>query len=253
MRPKGRLPSRIYWTRRLLLAAVVLLLAGFVWWLIPGGGGSGSAAAEPGARTSTSPSTTPSTSPSTTDVKPLPHHPGATETTKSNPLPPPVPTGPCDPAKVRLAVDVHDTTVGAGNQVGLTMSTTDGSACSLGITPSMLEIRLTHEVPVTVGKQTTMEEQVVWQSTSCPDGLAAKNVVVGPVPAVVYSLRWDGNLNPDACSSTGTVGQPGTYWAEAALIGGEPSKVRFLVTTPKPAKAPASPASTTPASTPSSP
>ena len=65
-----------------------------------------------------------------------------------------------------------------------------------------------------MGKQTTMEEQVVWQSTSCPDGLAAKNVVVGPVPAVVYSLRWDGNLNPDACSSTGTVGRPGVYWAE---------------------------------------
>jgi hypothetical protein len=98
------------------------------------------------------------------------------------------------------------------------MSTTDGSTCSLGITPKVLELRITSG-PATI-----------WQSTSCPDGLAAKSVVVRPTPMTVYSYDWDGRLSPDACSAGGPVAQPGGYWAEAALIGGEPQKAYFEVT-----------------------
>lgn len=98
------------------------------------------------------------------------------------------------------------------------MSTADGSTCSLGITPSLLETRIV-SVPV-----------VVWQSSSCPDALPAKNVVVRPRPAVVYSYEWDGQVNPDSCSATNRLARPGGYWAEAALIGGEPQRAYFAVT-----------------------
>jgi len=121
---------------------------------------------------------------------------------------------------VTLAVAVDSAPEGHGTTVGLRLSTPDGSTCSLGITPSLLETRI------------TSGDVIVWQSRSCPDGLPAKNVVVRPKPAVVYSFGWDGQINPDSCSSSNRVAQPGGYWAEAALIGGEPHKTYFEVTAP---------------------
>ena len=119
-------------------------------------------------------------------------------------------------------MDVGDAQAGAGNTVRLKMASADGSTCSLGITPSRLEIEITS------GTAT------VWQSSSCPDGLAAKNVVVRPQPAVVYSLTWDGRITSDACSTKGKIAAPGGYWVEAALIGGAPHKSYFAITAPHP-------------------
>ena len=98
------------------------------------------------------------------------------------------------------------------------MSTTNASTCTLGVSPSLLEARL------------SSAKGIVWASTSCPDGLAAKNVVVGPTPATVYSFDWDGKISPDACTSKGSVAPPGNYTVEAALIGGEPASAHFVVT-----------------------
>jgi hypothetical protein len=100
------------------------------------------------------------------------------------------------------------------------MSTPDGSTCSLGVSPNVLDTRIT-------SGQTT-----IWQSQSCPDALPAKNVVVGPKPRRVYSFRWDGQFNPSSCSATNVEAKPGAYWAEAALVGGEPRKSYFEITSP---------------------
>jgi len=119
---------------------------------------------------------------------------------------------------VTLAVVVDSAPEGDGTTVGLRMSTEDGTSCTLGISPSLLETRI------------TSGDVIVWQSGSCPDALPAKNVVVRPKPALVYSYGWDGQINPDSCSDTNRVAAPGWYWAEAALIGGEPTKTQFQVT-----------------------
>jgi hypothetical protein len=113
---------------------------------------------------------------------------------------------------------VPDARIGKGTTVGLRMATPDGSTCSLGVTPSLLETKI------------TSGGVVVWHSTSCPDALPARNVVVRPKPRVVYSYTWDGQVNPDSCSASDVIAQPGGYWAEAALIGGEPTKAYFEVT-----------------------
>ncbi len=239
MRPRGPLPPRVYWTRRLLLVAVVVVVGAVLWWVMPGVGGSGNASADPGNggtpsgdRPPTTASSHPTSSPSTAGHATA-HHPATThhpapghlsQATPGHATPShrhrPAPSGPCDPAKVTLAVAVDSAPEGHGTTVGLRMSTPDGSTCSLGITPSLLETRI------------TSGDVIVWQSRSCPDGLPAKNVVVRPRPAVVYSFDWDGQINPDSCSSSNRVAQPGGYWAEAALIGGEPHKTYFDVTAP---------------------
>lgn len=253
IRPRGPLSPRVYWTRRALLVVVVMVAAALVWWVIPGVGGSGSASAGPsggappaGRQPSSTTPSSPTTKQSTTSDPPgqqpaVTHHPtphhggtasgpgGTTTTTKSQPtggsvtakhrsLPPA--SGPCDPTNVTLALVVPDAPEGKGTTVGLRMATKDGSTCALGITPGVLETRIV-SVPA-----------VIWQSTSCPDALPAKNVVVRPRPAVVYSYTWDGQINPDSCSATDRIAKSGYYWAEAALIRGEPAKTQFHVTAP---------------------
>jgi hypothetical protein len=123
----------------------------------------------------------------------------------------------CDPAKLTLSVEVGRAVEGQGARVRLSMATTDGSTCSLGLTPSGLEIEITSG-PATI-----------WHSTSCPDGLPAKNVVVQPRAEVVYSIHWDGHIDSNACRTGWRTADPGGYWVTAALVGGEPDRTYFAV------------------------
>jgi hypothetical protein len=254
MRPRGPLPPRVYWTRRLALVALLALLVPVLWWLLPGLGGSGNAAGSPadqsvaksptaggsaptgGAGTTTPPPTgqpttrQPTTTPQTTTPQTTAVRPSAggsstgqgtgTGTGSTSAKTTLVPTGPCDASNVVLAVVVDSAPVGKGTTVGLKMSTADGTACSLGISPHSVEARVV-SVPATI-----------WQSSGCPDAFPAKNVVVGPHASIVYSFHWDGQLHGDSCGPGERAAAAGGYWAEAALIGGEPNKAYFEVTSP---------------------
>jgi len=236
MRPRGPLPRRIYWTRRVLLVVVAVAVPGFLWWLVPGNGGAASTSADLGAgvgastrhhavhrgasptvsRKPTKATSNPPTAPPTTKPTAPPTTEPTTPVTK--------PTGPCAPANIQLGVAADSAPPGAGTTVRVTMSTTDGSTCTLGITPAMLETRIAYGA------------NVVWQDSTCPDELAAKNVVVGPHPAMLYSFHWDGYQTADACSRTGDVALPRRYRVVAALIGGEPRRGFFYVTEPNGAR-----------------
>lgn len=69
----------------------------------------------------------------------------------------------------------------------------------------------------------------MWQSSSCPDNLSARNIVVGPTQRQVYSFTWDGRDNDHGCTPDGKIATPGGYWVQAALIGGNPAKVYLAV------------------------
>lgn len=100
------------------------------------------------------------------------------------------------------------------------MSTTDGSTCSLGITASLLETKI------------ASAQGLAWHSDACPDELPAKNVVVRPQPAVLYSFHWDGYETANTCGDSGKVAPPRRYQVSAALIGGRPHGTYFWVTEP---------------------
>ena len=100
------------------------------------------------------------------------------------------------------------------------MWTTDGSTCRLGITPALMETKIYSAAGT------------AWQSSMCPDELAAKNVVVRPEPESLYSFHWDGHLRAGACMVTGELAPPASYTVAAALIGGEPQTGSFFVTEP---------------------
>lgn len=232
MRPRGPLPRRIYWTRRALAVAVALSVLGVLWWLVPGGSNPGdrTAGVHTGSTTSTTPTSTgpistppssttkpPVTTPRSSPPKTSPPSGGSTTTHRP---PRAEPTGPCAPTVVRILVAADSAPPGYGTTVRYTMSTNDGSTCRLGITPALLETKI------------VSFEQVAWRSSSCPDALAAKNVVVRPQPAVLYSFHWDGVIRLGACTGTGTTAPPARYRVSAALIGGEPHGSDFFITEP---------------------
>lgn len=228
MRPRGPLPRRIYWTRRALLAAVALSVLGLLWWLVPGGADPGerTAGLQTGSTASTPSSTGPTSSSTTTRPPTTPPKSSPPRTSPPTTTPPPrvAPTGDCAPTVVRILVAASSAPPGDGTTVRYTMSTNDGSTCRLGITPALLETKI------------VSAEQVAWRSSSCPDALAAENVVVRPQPAVLYAFHWDGVIRLGACTGTGTVAPPARYRVSAALIGGEPHGAYFFITEPNGAR-----------------
>lgn len=234
LHPRGPLSPRVYWTRRATLVGAIVVFALILWWLLPSGGtGASASPAHHPAKTTPQvvhhthahqlPTATVSTGASgsthtgSSGQQGKQSGGGTADQPKKKTTPHLVPSGPCKADNVELAVVVKDAEVDHGTTVGVSMSTVDGSVCSLGVAPSRFEAQ------VTSGPAT------VWQSTKCADALPARNVVVGPTPRVVYSYRWNGRVEPYGCTAT-RVAKPGVYWAWASIVGGNPAKAAFEVT-----------------------
>lgn len=129
------------------------------------------------------------------------------------------PTGDCDPAQVKLSIDVADSVAGHRNPVTFVLTVPrSAEACALQITPDTFVARV------------TSGPDVVWSSGDCADALLVQQVVVRNDPATVYRFEWNGHRSTEHCATAGEVAPPGGYWIEAALVGGEPHKAFFDVT-----------------------
>jgi hypothetical protein len=114
-------------------------------------------------------------------------------------------------------VDVADAKAGQSTTATLSLTTLDGAACTLQITPSSLVLRVTSGT------------DVLWTSDDCPNLLPARQVVVRADPAATYKFSWDGRRSVQGCESPGAVATPGGYWVEAALVGADVHKGYFDV------------------------
>ena len=129
----------------------------------------------------------------------------------------PEPTGPCDPADLQITISVADAPAGQANRATLKFRPESTLACTLGVTPDVLEIRITSGT------------DVVWSSAECPAQVAAQQIVARDKPAGRYQFTWDGDRSSPSCTH-GDAALPGGYWVEVALIGGEPTSAYFDVT-----------------------
>lgn len=199
-----RHPSRIYWARRLLVLGVLVIAVSVAGWLVirnsPGATKASAGTPKPSAaqRTSGNPSA------------------GGTVTTAASQRS--RPGQPCDPAKVDISVQVANSRVGRSNPATLVLTSRDAAACTLEITPSSLVV------------QVTSGPNVVWSSSQCPNEVLARKLVVHQDPPSAYEFTWNGRSSTDRCRGQGKVAAPGSYWLDAALVGGEPSRARFAVT-----------------------
>jgi len=216
--PRGRLPARVYWFRRLLVLATALALVFAIGRLLTG---SGSATPEDTARvTAGSPSSSPT--PTLGVAGPFPvqatgkgAHPSATGT----PIVLAAPSGPCAVDEITVTPTVPKPV--AAGRVDLVLQLTGiRPACTFAVTSRTLVARITS------GKDR------IWSTQDCPGAITPGTVVVRSATPTDVVVTWSGRRSDDDCTRATDWAVPGYYHLNAAVIGSEPGEVQFRLTSP---------------------
>ena len=243
-RPRGPLPPRVYWTRRVLVLVVALGLVFGIAHLLGSGGGGGTsapAARRVGAVASATP--TAPTSPA------APTGPAQTATTRANASPSPTPlaspNGPCASSDIVATPSVRGTAY-AGKPVvfGMKLTTKVSPACNFDVTAESLAVRI------------TSGSDRVWSTQDCVGAVPRESVVVRKDQPVSVTVVWNGQRSDAECTRTTPWAEPGYYHVVAASFGAEPIDVQFELRSPVPRTITATPtpknqATTSPSGTPS--
>lgn len=240
VRPRGRKPAAVYWRRRIVLLAVVVGLVAVGWRWAGGGPESEPVEAAADGRATAAPSSTatPGSKQATApqqgsdakdakggkDAKPADSKPKSTEPKPkqrvSTSLEPP--RGSCETADVVVIPDVADAEARGSIPVRLGLSTTGGQACTFELTAEKLALEI------------TSGDDLIWRASTCPEVLDAKTVTLRPGWLSYVEAAWSGRRASDDCLASNEYAEPGYYWAEAAIVGGEPARGQFRLEEPPP-------------------
>jgi hypothetical protein len=207
-RPRGPLPARVYWTRRLVLLTLVVLVG---WLMLRWIDGGDSGAAQPGGEdpvAATESDETERTTP--TDGRPVDRERTARIRTVAESFE--RPREDCDLTKVRVLPSVADPVYsGEPVQVTLRISSTSSTACSLGVDPDHLLVSI------------TSRGDVVWDSTKCEDAIPVRELALQPRWSSLVDVTWSGLHSGRNCAPDASVAEPGPYTVKAAVLEGEPN------------------------------
>jgi hypothetical protein len=219
--PRGRLPARVYWFRRVLvLGTAVLLLVGFAHLVGGDGGGEQPRARLAGDPTTPRPSATPG-APRTAGPYVVPTGPAAAHsTTAANQPPLARPDGPCQPNDISVTPTVPNAKAGGRIAIQVKLSVAQ-PACTFAVSPTTLAVKV------------TSGSDRVWSSQDCKSAVPTRSVVVRSAAPVTIPVTWSGRRsNPDSCDHSQAWARPGYYHALAAVIGSEPADVQFKLSVP---------------------
>ncbi len=192
-KPRGPLPARTYWVRRLILLGVVAALAIGVTYLV-GNLGSGT---QP---TAAQPSKSPTPSPSASPQAPA--------------------GGPCLPTDIVVTPTVRK--VHGGAPITLKFQLTGKVAsCTWQMSAETLVVKI------------TSGSDRIWSSQECPAAIGSRSVVVSQTKPAKISIVWSGRRSAPDCPKGTPWARIGTYHVLAATVGGEPTDVQFDLVAPK--------------------
>lgn len=229
LRPRGPLPARVYWTRRLvLLGLAMVLVAGLA--RILGGSSDGSdgsdaddTATTAGATTSASP-IGPTSSATTPGRKKRTKTPTPTEPTPTEPTPtePPLaePTGPCASSDIVITPVVTEAQGGVDVPITLNLRTVATPACTWAVSADTLTVSI------------RSGDDPIWSSRQCPASVPPQEVVVRQAVDAPIALTWNARRSDEDCSELTEWARLGYYYVEAAALGGEPTSVQFELVRP---------------------
>ncbi|MGH3366573.1 MAG: hypothetical protein ACRDOY_05170 [Nocardioidaceae bacterium] len=254
VRPRGPLPPRVYWRRRLFVLVVLagaVVLAGRV---LPIGGATPptaptanraapsaapSVSNKPGADQSAGKSSSSATQPKSEKQRAASKAGTRAERASRVTSRLQAPAGACQPSDVQIVPDVQDTEARASVPLRLGLSTSGVEACTFEFGSE------------TVAIEVTSGEDLIWDSTACARTLETQSVVVRPGWLSYVTVDWTGRRGTEGCPDGSAFAQPGFYWAEAAAVGGEPYRGQFELVTPPPEPSPSETPSEDPAEQPS--
>jgi hypothetical protein len=243
-RPRGPLPARVYWTRRLLLVVVAFALVFGIAHLL-GSGGSGGPSAQP-VGAAVSPTTTPTTGPAATGTASPTgtgkHRSRAARNGTASPTPTPlaVPTGPCAGSDV-VATPAVKGKAYAGSSVvfAVSLATKVAPACTWTVSPRALVVKVTSGA------------DRVWSTQQCTGAVPKQEVVVRKDHPVTVAVGWNGQRSDSTCSRSTAWAEPGYYHVVSAAFGADPVDVQFELLQPVAPTITATPTPSSPTASPS--
>lgn len=203
-RPRGPLPARVYWVRRLLIVAMTILLVVGIQRLLSYDG-----AAEDESAVAASVVGAPFELPS---IALLPS--GSPEMLikpqrRQAKLPPP--QGDCDPSDLVVTPVIEAANVGRPVQVILELTTVESPACTFEVSGESVAVNIS---------TLTDARELLWTTQDCPAALAETTVVARQdVPGRAVT-EWNGRRSDERCSVLTEWVLPGDYLVEAVTVGG---------------------------------
>lgn len=213
-RPRGPLPSRVYWFRRFLVLGVAALLVVGIATLLRSSGGGGGEEATPvaAAPSSIASSTAPSTSMGARHPKT--HHKKKHKKHKTLPQP----DGPCDDSDVVVTPVVPDAHVNEPIKIVLQLTTRKSKACTWRVDR--------HSVFVTI----SADDGPIWSSQQCPAVIPSEDVVPRKKKADKVKLWWNGMESDAQCTRSTDWVLPGSYTISSVARGAvKPVESQFVL------------------------
>lgn len=223
MAPRGPLPARIYWFRRLVVLGVaVLLVAGLARLL----GGSSDASSDEAAQATTAGATTStSADPSETAATEAPTTPvegPKRRKSQQTPTEPPLaePSGTCENGDIVATPAITEAPGGSDVPITINLRTRVTAACTWTVSPDTLTVSITSGA------------DSIWSSRECPAAIVPQEVVVRQAVDAPVVVTWNARRSDEECSSLTEWALPGFYHVETAALAGEPTEVQFELVRP---------------------
>lgn len=223
MAPRGPLPARVYWFRRLVVLAVaVLLVAGLARLL----GGSSDASSDEGAQATTAGATTSTsadaTDPAATEAPTTPVEQPRRKKKKQTPTEAPLaePSGTCQNGDIVATPAITEAPGGSDVAITVNLRTRVTAACTWTVSPDTLTVTI------------TSGSDAIWSSRECPAAIVPQDVVVRQAVDAPVVVTWNAKRSDEECSALTEWALPGFYHVETAALAGEPTEVQFELVRP---------------------
>jgi hypothetical protein len=227
-RPRGPLPARVYWTRRLLVLAVAFLLT-FGTARVLGGGSDAESGPDRAAQVAGRPTGSPSTGgatdvPATEATRSPKDKPKNDKPKKVKPTRPPLaqPDGPCDPSEVVVEPLISRATAGSPIRVVFRLVATV-PACTFTFSNNTVAVKI------------VSGQDRIWTSQECRSLPTEEDLVVRSEKPIRVAMRWSGRRSNEECKlASAAWAEKGYYHVIAATLGGEPTDQQFRLVNPSP-------------------
>jgi len=229
VRPRGPLPARVYWTRRLVVLGIPLLLVVVLARVLGGSSDAtdeaGGTATQAGATVGTTPA--PSAGP-TSQVASGTGKKGTgkkgrkgkkrDEVVQETAPPEPVlaePSGPCDPSDIVATPAIASAAGGGDIPITINLRTVVTEACTWQASPATMTVTI------------TSGSDYIWSSRECPASIPPQDVVVRSAVDAPVVVTWSARRSDEECSKLTDWARVGFYHVEAAALGGSGTDVQF--------------------------
>jgi hypothetical protein len=228
VRPRGPLPARVYWTRRIVVLGIPLLLVVVLARVLGGSSDGKDASAGQATQAGATVAETrqaPTSGPTAELATGTKGKKGKKKREQTTP-PAPVlaePSGPCTDSDIVATPAIASAPGGSDVPITINLRTIVSEACTWQASSTTMTVTI------------TSGDDFIWSSRECPAAIAPQDVVIRQAVDTPVVVTWkDAKRSDETCSGRTDWAKPGFYHVEAAALGGEGTDVQFELVAPTP-------------------